>query len=1453
MILLVITLPRASAAQNIFSVNRGERPPIHLDQLSKNSFEQGKLWIKLKDSVYDEVAESLSTRQSSEYAVTGRKELDTLNKQLNALAYQALFGGLSQSKSGREAFTEKHQAWGFHQWFEVILDDKTDVIEAVKRYAKLADVETAEPVYQKTLISSDLISEISDPKGNNSNGRSSAWVPDDLQYTSQWHYKNTGQQNGTPGSDISLEEAWTIEKGNPNVIVAIIDGGIQIDHPDLQGNIWEGIGYNFVNNSSTIIPHNHGTHVAGTVAAMSNNSIGVAGIAGGSGLGDGVRLMSCQVFTSNGNGGFHLAPIYAADNGAAISQNSWAYTNAGVYEQAVLDAIDYFNANGGGTALNGGISIFAAGNSNASGLWYPACYSGTFAVAATNNQDMKAWYSNYDTWVDISAPGGETNQVNAAGVLSTLTNNAYGFYQGTSMACPHVSGVAALIVSNAYGLLTSANLADILRNSADNHYPVNPGFSGMLGSGRLNAYEALIQTQLLLNSVMNPQCFNATTLCTNTIELAWVKNVSNHDVLLACSPDNVFGQPAESIGYSIGDLIPGGGEVIYTGNATSFLHQNLAVGTQYYYKIWSFNSQLVYSSGKTTSAVTHCYPVTELPFSENFNQGTVIPVCWDVADHIGNGQVWKVGTFVGKVAGTTGNVAYLNSSAYGYGNSQNSDLITQTLDLTNYQNVNLRFWHYFRQYQASSTATLAYSIDNGQTWVTIQTWTSNTANPALFNQVIPAVAGKQNVKFKWNFTGNWGYYWSIDDVLISGTYSPPPAIPNFKAEPTTAFVGETISFSETVGNPNVSVWAWNFGEGAVPATANCMGPHQVTYTNPGYKTVSLTIDGSNTEVKENYIYVKDYFNLTITTNGPGIVLVNGIPYCETMTFPEGSTVELHAVGDENAVFTGWCPVMGCITPVSVLINQNKTITANFSYYASAIFSEGDIPTDIRFPDSAAASSCAEILILEIPAAAHVTGVNVNYQMSASNGGKISEQVSMIKCHANNSSIELPLNYGVGDAEGSYQYIMQGLDFLNNISGPANIIFEMHAGRTNMGAGCDATYNKVDNNTWSVMVLYDLIPSAPEVETLPFVNLAPCSVQVGGIVNCDGGNELIQRGIYWGTEPNPENNGVQLERGVGLGEFYSILESLQSGTTYYYRAYAENNVGIAFGSELSFTTIAKPEVITGLASDITSNSAVVMIEILSDGGAEITSAGISWGTDPTMEFQEAEMIVQPTTGSYLLEISELIPSTQYYYLAFAINAVGKTTGILATFVTLDPVGLPGSLWLEDIIVENGKDTCYSATEQIILAGEGKFYTVEYGAIVEIIAGQSILFLPGTTITEGSHFIARITTDGSYCDKPENLMASAAVEEEPEELIKAEKKHSILTLFPNPGNGIINLSFDGSYGNDMTQITVFNMLGEKIQEQTLVEGQALYLTPAQPGMYVLHIVRGTEVFIEKYLKR
>ena len=845
---------------NQYIVRTAERPPIDLLQIPVEAYEAGKFKIKLKPERENLIPVLSSSTSPVGYVVTGIPSFDALNQYYSIKSYRPLFGHLYHTRSDSDQFMERHKAWGFHLWLEVIVDDKTDIIDAVMQFSALSEVDFAEPEYRKRLVINDAKFNSANLVISNENEPEGRWTPNDPQYGNQWHYKNTGQQGGTPGADISLQEAWNIEKGNSNVIVAVIDGGITYTHQDLASNMWSEVGYNFVNGSPTVTPHDHGTHVAGTIAAVTSNMIGVAGVAGGSGTGDGVRLMSCQVFSNNGSGGFHLAPIYAADNGASISQNSWGYSNAGVYDQSVLDAIDYFNVYGGGEAMNGGITLFSAGNSNSPGQWYPACYSGCFSVAATNNQDKKAWYSNYDTWVDISAPGGETNSVTARGVLSTLPNNSYGYFQGTSMACPHVSGVVALMISLGYGELTSLQIDSILRNTTDNHYNINSNYLGKLGSGRLNAHSALLAVQELVQQVNNPQSFKASAINANRINLTWVKNTSNNNVMVVWSLNNVFGTPIDGNVYNVGTTLPGGGKVLYRGSNTNFSHLNLQPLTTYYYKAFSFNSANEYSTGITASATTLMQPYAD-----------------------------------------------------------------------------------------------------------------------------------------------------------------------FYANPTTQVVSLPITFTDSSNGATFSSWFWDFGEGANPATTTGKGPHQVVYNTPGSKTVTLVVDNNYTKIKENYI--------------------NILSEC---------------------------------------------------YSISETYSNGDIQTDLNFQTLPGSSSCPGSLTVSIPLGAVILGVDVSYNMTARNNGWKSEQRSQLKCVSPGGLSEPELYSGSGNSTGTLSYNRNGLNIANGVEGGGDIHFQLHAGRTFGGSGCNTVYNKVDNNTWNITVYYYLL----ELENPPIADFTatPTTIYAGETVS-----------------------------------------------------------------------------------------------------------------------------------------------------------------------------------------------------------------------------------------------------------------------------------------------------------------------------------------------------------------
>ena len=541
------------AGQRATTISPGNRPPIEFDKISDEYVEPGKIYVKFLSGMEKSLRPELLQSKSGEAVSIGISRVDDLNRQFGVTVFKPMLYELYQLPEKSQLQTARHHESGLHLWYELGLDAQADVLAAAQAFSGLPDVEIAEPVFRKVLTEPVSSREITAADLS-----ADKMTPSDQLYSLQWGFKNSGQSirgnPGVPGADIEAEEAWKTIQGNPDILVAVIDQGFEYAHPDLQANVWPGIGPE----GTSTTAGNHGTHVAGTVAAVSNNGIGVAGTAGGNGgSGTGVKVMSLDIF--NGSHGMNKLQlnIYAADHGAVITQNSWGYVAEGVYNHADLDGIDYFNAYGGGGILNGGLTIFAAGNSNSSGNWYPAYYTGAMAVAATNNRDEKSGFSNYGQWIDLAAPGTD--------IASTAAGSYY-WMSGTSMACPHVSGVAALVLSYVPGKLTNQQLWNLLVSTTDNIDAQNPEHAGLLGTGRLNARKAIEAASAYAG---NP---NPTTYHTITSTAGPGGSISPSGQIQVAEGNTQFFSIAPHDGYLITDVLVNGASI---GAVTNYSFTNV--------------------------------------------------------------------------------------------------------------------------------------------------------------------------------------------------------------------------------------------------------------------------------------------------------------------------------------------------------------------------------------------------------------------------------------------------------------------------------------------------------------------------------------------------------------------------------------------------------------------------------------------------------------------------------------------------------------------------------------------------------------------------------------------------------------------------------------------------------------------------------------------------------------
>ena len=468
------------------------------------------------------------------------------------------------------------QKYGLDQWYEISFDKN---IRPQVMAEKIA-VENAVKTVQYNSVIKPIHSGKTFEHQSLTITKSDNGLPfDDPMLADQWNLINTGDKaiasTAVAGADVGVKDAWRLCAGIPEVVVAVLDEGVRVTHEDLANALWvnqkekngtsgkdddgngyadDTNGYNFAEGKSrpsASYGHDHGTHVAGTIAATNHNGKGVSSIAGGSGNGDGVRIMSCQIFDEGVKTADRVvaqAFIYAADNGASIAQCSYGSVGGTILsDKEYIDGIEnksnpapleyaalqYFTdpANSNCAAVGANIAVFAAGNDGASYSSYPGALPFCISVSAFGPDFLPGGYSNHGPGCDIAAPGGDpwlapvlSNEAPCMVLSTGVTSGGGGGYvykYGTSMACPHVSGVVALGMSYALQLgkkftrdefismlLTSVNDIDQFLNYGSKAYANGmfelASFKGQMGTGAVDAWRFLNSIEGIPSVVTTP-------------------------------------------------------------------------------------------------------------------------------------------------------------------------------------------------------------------------------------------------------------------------------------------------------------------------------------------------------------------------------------------------------------------------------------------------------------------------------------------------------------------------------------------------------------------------------------------------------------------------------------------------------------------------------------------------------------------------------------------------------------------------------------------------------------------------------------------------------------------------------------------------------------------------------------------------------------------------------------
>lgn len=960
-----------------------------------SSYHKGVIRIKLERDHIKSISSRIDTKgylkTKTPYVSLGINVIDEALEEVKATEMKRVIPYSAK-------YNARHQAVGLDLWFEVKVDSDSNIPELITKMKQVNGIVAAEGVALLKLASIE----------------DGTYPVNDTYINRQWNLYHDGfnwDEGGIPtgsmGSDINLFNAWDITVGIPNVIVAVIDAGVEVAHPDLKNNMWvnateknglpgvddDGNGYvddvngtDFANGQTVIPAEQHATHVAGIIAAKANNGIGIAGIAGGKTSDDGVRMMTCRIYGSDDTSGGNVpaAFVYAADNGAVIAQCSWSFLNPNIKDQLMQDAIDYFiefagkDANGAplpNTPMVGGLAVFAAGNLAMDKFYFPACYEKVYTVVATNIDKKLSNYSNYGKWTDIAAPGGASNTSSGAfgQIYSTVPGGGYAYLVGTSMACPHISGIAALVLSK-FGSdkFTPEMLKQRISATANDISAQNPAYIGKMGAGLADAYKAL---SAVVPDV-NQNIYFGTINLNKDQNGDWKTYKKSMRILNSYGGEMIISELSFSKNvYSASDFVPG--TVLNEGEFIDIEieFQPATVSENRDELVITYGGDYAGTTTKTyliSDVVGASLDGRDVLLSESFESGSA---GWSTIDQDADGNGWKIVTNMnGFYLARTGSRFLTSESGKYSGNvaipyNPNNWLISPEIDMTDYSVQNyealLSYW----------VRTVSEQYDNEHYKILVSTDASGNYPVSSFTHLLLDERVKtpygntgynfrelplsdyigQKIKFAIvHYDSQPGYWLVIDDVEVSvRSKEVSPKIVIDKISPQNELTkGETYQVSMWVKNmgaqnaENVQVSYQLSGNTEITATINSIAAGDsvlYTFAQP------LTMEESGTKsLNIRAVCVEDIMQSKneIQTN----IWVNPYPTVQEWNFEEVTTIWPASIKrvtldnckiSSNIANTAWAstwPTNAERFLAAQLINPIDPILGRMTAYSSSYFS-----------------------------------------------------------------------------------------------------------------------------------------------------------------------------------------------------------------------------------------------------------------------------------------------------------------------------------------------------------------------------------------------------------------------------------------------------------------------------------------------------------------------------------